>query len=456
MEIKNIVIENIGRFKSLNIPLAPTSSEMSNVTVLIGGNGAGKTSVLKAIATVMSWFVARVRSSKGNGNSIPEDIILNGESSGSICVCVLNDFGESSNPEANPEDVLYDWTLAKSRKGKKGQHENYLTEASSLAEKYRKFYSLNDDFSFPLIAFYPAERVVLDIPVRLRQKHNFRQLDGYDNSLNRGVDFRRFFEWFREREDIENETVISEETWKKLLHEVQDDQKLKNAIAALNLSSKDKQLSAVREAISKFMEGFDNLRIRRKPRLHMSIDKNGTSLNVSQLSQGEKSLMALVGDIARRLAMMNPTLENPLHGDGVILIDEVDLHLHPSWQHTVVPRLTTTFPNCQFIITTHSPLVISECENALIYSLEDGVVEKVQSQYGQDANTVLLDVMDVNIRNEDINSKINDILDVMHDDIELAKSKLKELKNMLPDGNLEVSRLSFMLRKKEILNEKNK
>ncbi|WP_436718331.1 AAA family ATPase [Escherichia coli] len=124
-------------------------------------------------------------------------------------------------------------------------------------------------------------------------------------------------------------------------------------------SSRDRQLTAVRTAISRFMPGFSNLRVRRKPRLHMSIDKNGQTLNVLQLSQGEKSLMALVGDIARRLAMMNPMLENPLNGEGIILIDEVDMHLHPTWQRTIIQRLTTTFPHCQFVLTTHSPLVIS-------------------------------------------------------------------------------------------------
>ncbi len=91
----------------------------------------------------------------------------------------------------------------------------------------------------------------------------------------------------------------------------------------------------------------------------MLIDKHGETLNVSQLSQGEKSLMTLVGDIARRLAMMNPSLASPLEGDGIVLIDEVDLHLHPKWQRSLLERLTTTFPGCQFVVTTHSPLVVS-------------------------------------------------------------------------------------------------
>jgi predicted ATP-binding protein involved in virulence len=115
------------------------------------------------------------------------------------------------------------------------------------------------------------------------------------------------------------------------------------------------------------------------------MDENDKNLNVNQLSQGEKSLMALVGDIARRLAMMNPKLDNPLLGKGIILIDEIDMHLHPQWQRSIIQRLQTTFPNCQFILTTHSPLVISDTQNILVYDLDGQEVNALPSLYGQDA-----------------------------------------------------------------------
>lgn len=153
------------------------------------------------------------------------------------------------------------------------------------------------------------------------------------------MDFRRFFEWFREREDSENEQSFARCS-KKILDALDDNDIARNKVSELMQSSKDRQLTAVRNAIASFMPNFTNLRVRRKPRLHMSIDKDGETLNVLQLSQGEKSLMALVGDIARRLAMMNPALENPLHGDGIVLIDEVDMHLHPTWQRSIIERLT--------------------------------------------------------------------------------------------------------------------
>lgn len=437
MEIKQLKLENIGRFRSLTLDLAPTAAFRSNVTVLIGNNGAGKTSILKSLATSLSWFVARLRSDKGSGNPIPEDVISNEATTAAVDILLHN------------QETAYNWKLAKTRTGRKGAQQSQLSDASKLADEYRAQLSEHETTSLPLIAFYPVERVVLDIPLKIKGKHSFRQLDGYDNSLNQGVDFRRFFEWFREREDSENESVIPADVLKQL--ETTLDPSIWQTLQQQQASARDRQLTAVRVAIANFMPGFENLKVRRKPRLHMSIDKEGQTLNVLQLSQGEKSLMALVGDLARRLAMMNPTLENPLHGDGVVLIDEVDMHLHPQWARSIIARLTNTFPNCQFVLTTHSPLVISDCKDVLVYSLDNGTLTQVPSQYGQDANSVLLEVMDTFVRNEDVTRRLNDLLDLIQERrLEEAQAALTELEAELPANNLELTKARLLLRKEAL------
>lgn len=455
MEIKKFRLTNTGRFDEVEVELAPTPNLDSNVTVFIGNNGTGKTSILKALATSLSWFVARLRSEKGSGSPIPEDVILNSQVSAMIDVCILDDQGQSSNPDADIEDYIYCWSLAKTQKGKKAKFNSNLNEATGLADLYRIAMTRNEQISLPLIAFYPVERVVLDVPLKIRERHSFLQLDGYDNSLNQGVDFRRFFEWFREREDSENESGLPQDVLDKLLETIGNNNDLWPKLESLMASSRDRQLTAVRTAIKNFMPGFSNLRVRRKPRLHMSIDKNGQTLNVLQLSQGEKSLMALVGDVARRLAMMNPALKNPLHGDGIVMIDEVDMHLHPSWQRSIIDRLTSTFPNCQFILTTHSPLVISENKKVLVYSLDDGEISQVPSQYGEDANSVLLNVMDTDIRNAEIASKLSDLLDLIQvakdsNSVDHARKALNSLEDELPFNNLEIVKAKMLLRKQEL------
>lgn len=465
MQIKQLKLENLGQFRLLDIDFAPTASAPSNVTVLIGNNGAGKTSILTALATSLSWFASRVRSEKSTGSPIHEDQILNGTNSAAISVTVM-------------DQREYRWTVAKARAGRKGEHSSQLQDATLLADSYRSSLTLDELAALPVIAFYPVERSVLDIPLKIKEKHSFLQLDGYDNSLNQGVDFRRFFEWYREREDIENEQYrpsarrdldklsslaeISDERLKKISTVDGLKDELKRMDEALKLmrhlqsQPKELQLDAVRTAIESFMPGFSNLRVQRKPRLHMSIDKNGETLNVAQLSQGEKSLMALVGDIARRLAMMNPKLENPLLGKGIVLIDEVDMHLHPQWARTLIERLTCTFPHCQFILSTHSPLVISDYKDALVYSLDNGKLTPLPSLYGQDANTVLLDVMDTDIRNASVAKKLNDLLDLIQDsNVVAAKSLLSELESELPAQNLELAKAKLMLRKEELRLAKN-
>lgn len=456
MEIKKFCLNNIGRFEKIDIPLAPNEHSTGNVTVFVGNNGAGKTSLLKSLATSLSWLVSRIRSETGNGSPIPELVIKNKKTSAAIDIEVFDEQGQPTNPDADEADHLFHWTIAKSRKGRIGEYKSNLGDVTLLAEKYRYSLSRNHKTSLPLIAFYPVERVVVEIPLKIKNRHTFLQLDGYDNSLTQGVDFRRFFEWFREREDSENESGISQEVYEQFKSMFNDNDEILEKLSAARASSKDQQLTAVRNAISQFMPEFSNLRVRRKPRLHMSIDKAGAPLNVAQLSQGEKSLMVLVGDIARRLAMMNPDLKNPLMGDGIILIDEVDMHLHPQWQRNLVKQLTATFPNCQFVLTTHSPLVISDSKEVLAYLIDNNELTLLPSLFGQDANSVLLDVMDTDIRNALVNTQLNDLFDAIQAaKIEEAKSMLSELESTLPANNLELTKAKLLLRKQELRREKN-
>lgn len=492
MEIRKLTLNNLGRFENLEVDFAPTEDNQSNVTVFIGNNGAGKTSILDALATSLSWFVARMRSEKGSGIAINELVIINDAPAASITLQLSDDVLENNK---DAELAHYQWTLIKARKGRKSEKSSNLSQLSKLVDNYRQKLTDNDSASLPLIAYYPVERSVLDIPLKIRNKHNFDQIDGYDSALNQGVDFRRFFEWFREREDIENEEqsrrvelffdndlstidklkVIlegyvddsnkKEQNSKEIIENSDAESIGKNAEQILGNIERlknsryryqDKQLNAVRSAITAFMPDLSNIRVQRKPRLHMAVDKDGRSLNVLQLSQGEKSLMALVGDIARRLAMMNPELDNPLHGDGIILIDEVDMHLHPSWQRNLVQRFTDTFPKCQIVLSTHSPLVISDQKDILVYLLNDGEVTALPPLYGEDVNTVLLEVMDTDIRDHDINEKLGNLLDAIQDaDIGNAKTLLEALEMELPSGNMELAKARLLLRKKELQLAKN-
>ncbi len=361
--------------------------------------------------------------------------------------------------------------MAKTRSGHNSERSSSLGGASKLADFYRDKLSTHSDTLLPLIAYYPVERAVLDIPLKINGKHSFEQLDGYENSLNQGVDFRRFFEWFRQREDAENEKGISEDMFAAMSTLLTIDEKMKKSLIEMKAAARDRQLNAVRTAIKAFMPGFENLRIQRKPTLMMLVDKDGKTLNVEQLSQGEKSLIALVGDIARRLAMMNPnsgypsegnpfiespSRRDPLHGDGIILIDEADLHLHPKWQRTLIAQLSSTFPNCQFVLTTHSPLLISDSKNVLCYQLDEDELIQMDELYGLDANQVLLKVMDTDIRNADINEQLTQLLDNIQDrKLPQAQAIYDSLANELQPGHIELAKARLLIRKLELRHANN-
>lgn len=173
----------------------------------------------------------------------------------------------------------------------------------------------------------------------------------------------------------------------------------------------------------------------------MLILKQEEELIVNQLSDGEKCALALVGDLARRMALANPASTDPLLGSGIVLIDEIDLHLHPSWQRRVVSALQDTFPNCQFIVSTHSPQVVSHVKQNRIWLLKRGIstvsASRPTESYGQTTGSILEDLMDVPDRPQEIKEQLSSLFWAIRDDeLSVAKelsAKLHEIIGEDPD-----------------------
>lgn len=187
------------------------------------------------------------------------------------------------------------------------------------------------------------------------------------------------------------------------------------ALAAEGVSLAQQHLDTLAKAVTGLLDTCSNVRADRRAFVFQDkegiekkiesttllINKGNTPFDVRYLSDGERGMLALVLDLARRLSQANPKLQDPLkQGKAVVLIDEIDLHLHPRWQRTIVKKLTDTFPNCQFIATTHSPLVIGEVESEKIILLEAGQPPfRPDQALGMDADWILKYLMGTTTRN---------------------------------------------------------
>jgi Predicted ATP-binding protein involved in virulence len=170
-----------------------------------------------------------------------------------------------------------------------------------------------------------------------------------------------------------------------------------------DLTYTDPLLAAVRSAITMALGGmyeFPHME-GTPPELYITHKESGQDFKVSQLSDGYKAMLALVMDLARRMAQakqkISPDGKVPaLSYPGIVLIDEIELHLHPAWQQTVLQTLTTIFPNIQFIVTTHSPQVISSIKPEHVRILDNGKITLPSSNtFGAESNAILKEVFGV-------------------------------------------------------------
>ena len=158
-------------------------------------------------------------------------------------------------------------------------------------------------------------------------------------------------------------------------------------------------------------------------------------------------MLVLILDIARRLAQANPNLEDPVRdAEAVILIDEIDLHLHPQWQRKIVGDLTRTFPNCQFIATTHSPQVIGEVNHEQIQMIDGDDVFVPPHSFGVDSSRVLEELMSTKPRNAGVEDKLTKIAKLIGEDKEAeARKAIDALAEEIGDSDPEIIRAKLLL-----------
>ncbi len=413
MEIKELHLTNFRGFEQLDVVFP------DRLAVFIGVNGAGKSAVLDAIGILFSQIIARSLRQAFN-SSKKADIQLNFED-----VRLGN---EQCKLEIKTIYNLHNysqWDLAFPSNGKKVNDDNEL--ATYLAIKLK-----SPEEAIPVFAFYQSERIVSKLwykgtySSQLTQSSQSTQSSVYRNIFRTNFFyFDDFFNWFELEESYEDKIRLEGD-----------------------FHYRNPKLEIVREALNNFLgklsnASFSNLRVRKDRKgfldtisSSLTISKNEKDLNISQLSTGEKTTLLMVVDIAMRLAIANSGNKS-LYGEGIVLIDEIDLHLHPQWQREVISALLATFPNLQFIVTTHSPQVLSKVKKESIFILEDGrLVKNVPNTYGRNASAILFEIFGVTDRPVEVQEKINHCAALLEEEnYTEAKALLKELTYLLGEND---------------------
>ncbi|MCG8208165.1 AAA family ATPase [Tenacibaculum finnmarkense] len=393
MNIQNITIINFKGFseKYLNFN--------NRMTVLIGDNGSGKTSVLEALSFVIGTFFHRIEGA--NARTLKDfekrRIIVSPESFETqlpFKISVSHTF----------EGENYNWSR-ESNKIKGGVSYKDANDLINRGKKLSELIRSNEEtVNLPLLAYYGTERLA-EKKQKIAYAKKSSRIDGYYGALDPRSIKRKFLEWFKTFED-----------------------------SALKFN-KDKTLyNAFTNAITEMVPEWKNIHFSWEANDMMGQLKDDSWMPFSQMSDGYKNIIRISADIAYRAIKLNPHLGGNAitETEGVVLIDEIDMHLHPKWQSHIINDFKRTFPKIQFIVTTHSPFVVQSLSSNEIIDLNGNISEENPSDLSIDQNISFMGVE--NLKSNYFSSKekvVNEYLDVLNNSTNSETEILESLDELL-------------------------
>lgn len=270
----------------------------------------------------------------------------------------------------------------------------------SLYQKARQHDPL---LGLPMVAYYPAERFVNEI--NLLSKNNqaiLQTAHAYEITAIPFTTFARFFEWFREVSDIENaqSAKIIDQILDQALQQSDDIQadQLAQQIEKAKAHMHTPSLTALREALSIVLPELRQIYLDYQPKLQLMVRYQDHTFSFQQLSSSIRNWIALVGDIVRRLCLLNPHSLFPCQeGTGILLIDEIDHQLDQDMAAVILPRLHQAFPNLQIIVTGNRPELLEQAQDFQCLKLENKQLHHIhlnpmQVQYDHFYAELLLEI----------------------------------------------------------------
>jgi len=407
VKLKKLTLTNFRCYENFEINFN------EKLNVIVAENGGGKTTILDAIAIAYGAMLTRFPKVKGKtfeGSDLRVD------------------FNNKLVPYMRIDVETYNglsWDRTQARNQTKTT-KKLIPKAKGLAQLHNyvdeivdKEYSETDDkYEIPLIIYYGTNRTVLQTPMRKRNfKKEFPRYEALTGAIEPYTNFTRLFQWFDAMRYEEQYQITKRRDFDYRLPE----------------------LEAVRDALNILLPQMKNPRIETRPLrfvVDRVIDNREVTFRIDQLSDGYKIVLSMVMDISARMAEANPHLPNPNESEALIMIDEVDLHLHPRWQQTILVDLQKAFPNVQFIVTTHSPQLLSTVEaksiQGLILKNETLELTPFDFSLGAKSHELLDNIFGVNERPQNIKivQKLNRYLELV--DLNLYdKKEAKELREEL-------------------------
>ena len=413
MRLSKVRIKNFKGIKDWEIDLKP------GFNLIKGTNGKGKTSILEAIAVGMGGFLTGVAEISGR-NFIREEIrreyVLSGDGSYTCLYKIPVEIGLTAMIEGKNE-VSWNRCLNSTTPGRGTLQPNTIKKIAE--EKANSF-----DTPLPIINYQGASRMWSQKKEKVDdifRKQYFRTV-GYTYTLEETTNIKLLLNWC-----------------------------LKMEQTAFQKNQKIAEYEAVKDAVGRFMglmdhgEAYSVFYDRQQEGL---LYKEGDSvLPVSDLSAGYQSLIWMVLDIAYRMAVLNPFMkEHVAESGGVVLIDELDMHLHPKWQWKVINALRGTFPNVQFIAATHSPILFASARDVWVIDIDQDSICYASSHYGIDINTSVSNYQSTTYLPEELEQLVADITDDLDNmDYQTAQKKLNQLSQLADSGSPIVTALQTRL-----------
>lgn len=384
MKLQSIHFRHIYHFADLKINFNHSNKP---VTVIVGDQASGKTAIIKNIYQALTWFPARYKDLRTPGVvMLDQDIMIDRvQAKIDVEIHFPTEFGALPESDGATETDTQScrWQLFKTLNANGvGISKVELEQLEQAVTLYNQVIKKDPVQGLPLLAYYPAERFVNE--VNILSKNNplvLQQYNAYELVAIPYTTFARFFEWFREISDIENAQTA--QLFQNILRHKDTSNKstqdFQNTLFQAHSQLHAPSLQALKSTLKTVLPEITDIFLEYQPKLQLMVTYKNQTMSYQQLSNTVKNWIGLVGDLVRRMCLLNPLSLYPcLEGDGVLLIDQIDVDLDQYSIQVILDRLHQAFPLLQIIVTGSHEELLEQADEYQCFHLKNKQLHEIQ------------------------------------------------------------------------------